>query len=247
MSWAKFCLYCVFIGVIFFVFSFYRASCEETPVPEEKWKLLWEEKFDKDLSNWVVEGPAIVEIRQRRLYIEPVAKKEGEVPMPGVLVWHKEDLPETFKLEFDFTPKSRAGFFLLFFSAKNLKGEDIFDPSLPERGGEFSKYVNGAIECYHISYRRGTQGNCNLRKNPGKTLVKSEPKGFYGEVDKTSHLVLVKKGPEITLTADGKEIMHWIDDGKTYGPVLGSGKIGLRQVYHASAFYDNIKAWSLAE
>lgn len=42
-----------------------------------------------------------------------------------------------------------------------------------------------------------------------------------------------------------RKIIDWTDDGKEYGPVLGGGKIGLRQMQWTHFRYRNFKVWEL--
>ena len=58
---------------------------------------------------------------------------------------------------------------------------------------------------------------------------------------------LVKNGNHITMSVDGREIINWLDDGKKYGPVLGGGKIGLRQMKWTHFRYRNFMVWSIAD
>ncbi len=49
-------------------------------------------------------------------------------------------------------------------------------------------------------------------------------------VDRGSRrLVLTRYSAKIELSVDGETCISWTDDGKTGGPALGGGKIGLRQ------------------
>lgn len=224
------------------------------PVAGDDWKklttiergdLLWEETFDGDLSNWVVEGPSEVRIEDGRLFVKSLTGEGApRTGMPGVLVWRKGDLPADFVAEWDFTPVSEPqGFFLVFFAAKGKGGEDLFDPSLPERGGRFPAYTRGAINCYHISYCRNYQNSVNLRKNPGLNLVCSTELSVARRPNHTHHVELAKKGGYVRLRVDGEVCLDWLDEGEVLGPVLGAGKFGLREVYDTAGYYDNVRAY----
>ena len=226
------------------------------PVSEEAWKatstvergpLLWEETFDGDLSEWVVEGPSEVRIEEGRLFVKPLtgegAPRSG---MPGVLLWRRDDLPADFIAEWDFEPVSEPeGFFLVFFAARGRGGEDLFDPALPPRNGEFPAYTRGAINSYHISYCRNYENSVNLRKNFGLHLVASTELAVAREPNRTYHVELAKKGGYIRLRTDGRTSMEWLDEGRTLGPVLGAGKFGLREVYDTAGYYDNIRVYAV--
>jgi len=213
----------------------------------ERGDLLWEETFDGDLSNWVVEGPSEVRIEDGRLFVKPLTGEGApHTGMPGVLIWRKDDLLADFVAEWDFTPMSEPeGFFLVFFAARGKGGEDIFDPSLAERGGRFPAYTRGDINCYHVSYCRNYQDSVNLRKNAGLNLVCSTELSVVRQPNRTYHVELAKKGGYVRLCVDGKVCLEWLDEGETLGPVLGAGKFGLREVYDTAGYYDNVRAYRL--
>lgn len=201
------------------------------------------ESFDKDLSDWVSEGPNTAEIKDGKLTI-----KTTDAATSGQYLWFKKDLPADFRLEFDFTPKSPSGFFLLFFCARGVEGDDILGDKLMKeykKETDFKKYTIGPVNCYHISYRRNTKADCNLRKNAGKHLLSNSKVEQVIPADKTAHVVLTKQAGRITLTVDGVPFMDYTDDGKINGGVYGSGKFGFRQVYESEGEYDDFKVFDL--
>jgi hypothetical protein len=58
-------------------------------------------------------------------------------------------------------------------------------------------------------------------------------------------MILVKKDNQISMTVDGREIINWLDDGQEYGPVLGAGKIGFRQMKWTHFRYRNFKVFAI--
>ena len=54
---------------------------------------------------------------------------------------------------------------------------------------------------------------------------------------------MLKLGNVIRFAVDGKVVLRFADDGKTYGPALGGGKIGLRQMHFTRARYDNFRIY----
>jgi len=56
---------------------------------------------------------------------------------------------------------------------------------------------------------------------------------------------LVKHNNRILMYVDGRKIIDWLDDGKKYGPVLGGGKIGLRQMQWTHFRYRDFRVWAL--
>ena len=231
-------------------------STGSTPVratePEEG-RLVFREPFDADLSNWKSEGPYLAEVKDGRLHLKTTW---GERKV-GQYVWCRRELPADFRMEYDFTPVSDGGFFLIFFCVQGVGGEDILGPELFDRYmnfttwedyQDFDKYTSppnrrheSRIRCYHTSYRRGTRANCNLRKNPGLNLVKSSDIDQLLPKDKTVHVVLVKKGGRIVLTVDDRTFMDYTDEVGFYD----GGRLGFRQVYDSEGVYDNVAVYDL--
>jgi hypothetical protein len=140
---------------------------------------------------------------------------------------------------------------MLFFAACGKKGEDIFDPSLASREGRYGQYNKGDINAFHVSYfRRGlkvTDGlfTCNLRKSYGNHMVAQggDPIPPVGAVQAVLpyRITVIKCGSEVAFFIKNVPIFKWIDDGKTYGPLLGGGKIGFRQMSPMVGEYANLK------
>ena len=211
-------------------------------------KPLYTEDFSTDLSNWVSEGPGQAEVKDGKLVLKTRDKAPDGKQESGQYLWYKQDLPADFRAEFDFTPTSRSGFFLLFFCAKGTGGEDILGDKLMKDYTalrDFKKYTIGPINCYHISYRRNQSADCNLRKNTGKHLLMSSKIEQLIPAGKAAHIILTKQDGHISLTIDGVSFMDFTDDGKLNGGVYGAGKFGFRQVYESAGEYDNLKIFDL--
>jgi hypothetical protein len=215
-------------------------------------KVILDEDFEDGMDNWVVEDKGEhhkVKLEDGKLTVTMQSK------MPGVFVWYKEDLPENFRLEYDFTPLDRGendkGFYLLFFCARGKDQKDIFDPLHWEKSRlqDFRKYTKGDINCYHIGYLRGTTALCNLRKNPGLSLMQSNkvPQLKQGETyritltKQDAHITFEVKGPGIE--KDQEKFIDWTDPVKDR-PVWGGGKLAFRQIGYAvgvKGAYDNVR------
>jgi len=74
----------------------------------------------------------------------------------------------------------------------------------------------------------------------GKDPIPPVPGGKY-------HITLLKQGGKIRFFIDGKLAVKFDDDGKTYGPVWGDGKLGLRQMAPSKAYYDNFRVYKVLE
>ena len=218
-------------------------------------KLVFEETFDKGLENWTPEGPHVVEVKDGRLHV----KTADDGRNLGQFVWCRTALPKDFRIEFDVTPASASGFFLIFFNVEGVKGEDIlgadlFENYLPWKQWkpyqDWDKYTSppkrkheSRIRCYHASYRRNEQANCNLRKNPGLNLVKSNDIEALLPKDKPAHVALTKLGARIRIVVNGREFMDWTDDKDAWS----GGRFGFRQVYESEGNYDNVKLYDLTK
>ncbi|NBV52123.1 MAG: DUF1961 family protein [Verrucomicrobia bacterium] len=137
---------------------------------------------------------------------------------------------------------------MIFFNARGIHGESIFDAKLQPRSGIFAQYHSGDLNNYHISYWAGERGTANVRKNAGfhlvatgKDLVSPAPADSF----QTIHLY--KRGGTIRLMVDDVIEVAFDDDGKTHGPVwMHSGWIGLRQMAHTiRCEYDDLKVFPL--
>ena len=140
------------------------------------------------------------------------------------------------------------GFVSFFFAATGVNGEDIFDPKLKERNGVFSQYTKSDLNTYHISYYANAAHNPNrpyshLRKNKGFYKVLEGEQGIPPASTGIHRISLVKENAHIQLFVDERKVIDWVDDGKTYGPVLSGGKIGFRQMKWTHFRYRNFNVW----
>jgi len=211
--------------------------------------LLYENSFSspKDVKDFRLEGQAAITFPRGRMRMENT-DPASEGKYAHFAHWCPKDFPANIVVSWDFYPVKEPGLCILFFGAKGRNGEDIFDPSLKERDGIFSEYHHGDINTYHISYfrRRNPEPRafhvCNLRKNYGKHLVMQGPDPMPTVEDALPpyRIQLAKLGNNIWFSINDMPIFHWIDDGETYGPVLGGGKIGFRQMAPLVAEYANL-------
>ena len=200
-------------------------------------------------EDWILEGPGIISYEKNRMTMR---SKFPDTPEGHFNYWCPEDFPESFILEWEYEPLRDLGFNHIFFAAKGIDGEDIFDRSLPERDGTFSQYINGAFNNYFISYYAHLPGNIYgrafgyLQKNinyymldHGPIAIKPGEKGFH-------RLCLIKDGDHIQFMVNGKVCIDFTDtDVKRYGPSLKDGKIGFRQMSAAVGAYRNFRVWEL--
>jgi len=227
--------------------TFYRQWVD---VDALRGRLVYENTFEDDasLSDWKMEGPGEARIVDKKLWLHTTIT--GPEKWNGHLVfWNTHDFPASFLAEWEFTPTKLGGLCIVFFCARGRQGQDIFDPALPAREGRFERYHSGAINCYHISYfRSGSVRDpiCNMRKNHGFYIVDIGPDFIPLEPGHTNKITLIKDENHIMFLTNGRLSLDFVDDGKTYGPVWGSGKIGLRQMGRTwPCLYDNFRVYEL--
>ena len=210
---------------------------------------LYQTTFDDpaEVKDWRLEGGKSVSIADGKLVLE---SESGKATNANHLVcWLTREMPADFLLEFSVRPQDRkVGLNIVFFNARGIHGESIFDPSLAPRNGLFKQYHSGDLNNYHISYWAGDRGTANVRKNQGfhlvavgKDLVNSAPADAFQTVR------LYKHGGTIRLMVDGVVSVAFDDDGKAWGPAWNhSGWIGLRQMAHTiRCEYDHLKIYPL--
>lgn len=199
-----------------------------------------------DVSAWTMEGAGEVEFRDNWMEMYSPNEKSHHV------FWCPKEFPPSFIAEWEAQNlETDAGLCIIFFSAKGIKGEEIFDPSFPKRDGTFNQYTKSKhFNCYHISYYANGRDNpgreiSHLRKNSGFHLVQEKEPGIPVKSTEVHRLRLVKDQARIVMYVDDRKIIDWTDDGRKLGPVLQGGKIGFRQMQWTRFSYRNFKVWSL--
>ncbi len=206
-------------------------------------------------GQWVLEGTAKAFTAGGQLTIDNLLTSSPN----HVVLWLPRVFPENFLLEFDITiEKEDEGLAIVFFAARprdDPKGS-IFRKGLARRGGLFKSYIVGDVNSYHVSYLAASGGSAmggprrtaNCRKNSGFWMVACGDDQIQGKgLGRGPHRVkFLKVGSKIRVEANGRLCVAFDDDGKTWGPVLTDGYIGLRQMNHLlSAQYSNLKIYSV--
>lgn len=206
----------------------------------------------KDIEGFRLEGSAAITFPRGRMRMENLLNpSEGQ--KANFVLWCPEDFPGRIRITWDFWPIYEPGLCILFFAAKGIGGQSIFDPSLKKRTGEYEQYHHGDINAYHISYfRRKWEDErrfhtCNLRKSYGFHLVAqgADPIPSLPDAQGPYSLELIKDEGDISFYINDLLVLHWRDDGKTYGPVLQDGKIGFRQMAPLIAEYANLRVYTV--
>lgn len=211
---------------------------------------VYENAFTDDdaLQDWRLEGGKGMRVQKGRLVLE------SEPPNPTLsatsnhlVCWLAKEMPADFLLEFKVCPRDRnKGLNIVFFNARGLHGESIFEPTLMPRSGIFTQYHSGDLNNYHVSYWAGGRGTANVRKNKGFTLAATGPDLIaQAPADAFQTVRLYKRGGTIRLAVDDVISVAYDDDGKASGPVwTNPGWIGLRQMAHTvRCEYDDLKIY----
>ena len=230
-------------------YAFFKIQQEEQLRPElpAKGKLLYKNAMvtASNQRDWIMEGPGKTEYGDGWMHMYAPEEEYHHV------YWCPVDFPESFIAEWEVqNMETDKGLVISFFAATDTNGGDIFSPDLPVRDGTFRQYTRTALNTYHISYYannpgRPDRGDSHLRKNHGFHLVQNGANGIPTESTAIHHIRLVKDENHIRMLVDGRMIIDWEDDGKEYGPVLGGGKIGFRQMQWSHFRYRNFRVWGI--
>ncbi|MEO0553401.1 MAG: DUF1961 family protein [Bacteroidota bacterium] len=225
------------------------ATQAQTELPS-KGKLLYKNSLssEAELGGWIMEGPGRVE------YVEGWMIMDSPDESGHHVYWAPVQLPERFMATWEVQNiDTDLGLCIVFFAARGKNGADIFDPTFPKRDGTFKQYTQSKFfNNYHISYYANAKGKkgrevAHLRKNSGFDKVQVGEPGIPITSTEVHKITLVKNGPHIIMLVDEKKIIDWEDDGKTFGPVLADGRIGLRQMKWTRCKYKNLNVWELTK
>jgi len=234
-----------FSAVLFFSSSFVLGQSDD--LSYKIGDLIYENSLssEKDVLGWIMEGPGSIEFKDAWMHMQSPDEKGHHV------FWCPEDFPGSFMAEWELQNiEIDAGLCIMFFSAKGVNGEDIFDPSLPERYGVFKQYTKSVLNNYHISYYANGKDKpgreiSHLRKNKGFEKVLIGEPGIPVKSTAIHKMKLIKDDARIIMYVDDRKIIDWTDDGEKYGPVWQEGKMGFRQMEWTHFKYRNFKVWEL--
>lgn len=206
----------------------------------------------EDVRDFRLEGDAAVTFPLGRMRLEN-KRDPSEGQKANFVFWAPVELPDNISISWDVWHLREPGLCILFFAAKGRNGEDLFDSRLAGRTGEYGMYHHGDIDALHISYFRRKAPSerafqtCNLRKSYGFHMVAQGADPLPGVADALPpyRIEVVKFGPDVAFAINDLPILHFHDDGKSCGPVLGGGKIGFRQMAPLIAEYANLKVHAI--
>lgn len=201
-----------------------------------------------DLADFIREGQPVLDFTGGVLRLSNgMSADAGQ--RANYLLWCPRKFPADIAVSFDFRPLEEPGLAMVWFCANGRDGKDLLDPSLAPRCGEYRQYHSGDINAYHASFFRRKNPDervfhtCNLRKSRGFHLVcqGADPLPDVHDATRRYRIQVVKCGGRIGFSIDDLPIYDWYDDGVQYGPVLGEGYIGLRQMAPLVAEYANLE------
>ena len=222
-----------------------------------KKKLMYENKLESvaDVKDFILEGEAEITFPNNKMVIRNLLEYEKYGQKANIVYWCDRNFPNNVEISWDFAPLSNRGLCIMFFSAMGKNGEDIFSTSLNKRTGEYQHYHSGDINAFHVSYfRRMFEEErkllvANLRKSYGFHLVAqgADPLPYPEDAKPPYRIKIVKCSNIIEFYIDDLFIFRFVDDGETYGKLLGGGKIGFRQMSPMIGEYSNLTVYEIEE
>jgi hypothetical protein len=208
----------------------------------------------EDVSAFRLEGEAALSFPLGKLRLES-ARSAAEGQKANFVLWCPEPFPADIAITWEFKPLREPGLAIMFLAARGARGLDLFDNRLAARTGEYEQYHHGELDALHLSYyrRRWPEERqfhtCNLRKSYGFHLVAqgADPLPPVADCADFYRLRLEKRGGRIDFSINELPVLAWIDDGESYGPVLGEGRIGFRQMAPLIAEYANLNVYALGD
>jgi hypothetical protein len=224
----------------------------ETLIYENSFSCQQQEEWEVEMSeDWVMEGKGIAECGNGYLSLRSEIFTVPRDSDGHFNFWLNRDFPANvaFEWEFRYAEPGDQGLAIIIWAAKGRNGEDIFDPSLPQRKGEImTDFTTGALNCYHTSYIARGRQTANLRKNYGMNLLtESHDLSSVSQPGEWNVIRVEQNRGTIRLLFNGKESFRYFDDGTVGGPMIDTGgKMGFRQqnnLYRGD--YRNFRVYSL--
>jgi hypothetical protein len=199
-----------------------------------------------------MEEKAAISFPQGRLRLEN-RRDSAEGQIANFVYWCPVDLPADVSITWEFWSIRELELCILFFAATGIADQDLFDPRLAPRTGEYQTYHHGDINAFHLSYfrRRWPEERAFhtyiLRKSYGHHMVAqgADPIPSVSDAKPPYTIELVKCGPEIAFAINDLPILRWVDEGRTYGPLLDGGKIGFRQMAPLIVEYGHLQVYGV--
>lgn len=195
-----------------------------------------------DIDGWVMEGPGEVRFEDGWMILASGAPT-AENRTGHFTFWTPVDLPEEYLIRWRFRPVNAQGLAMMILDAQGLGGEDLFDPSLAPRHGNFPEYWRGDIRSYHFSYLDSGEW-VRVNKNPNKLLFAMGLRPRY-EAGRVYELSVMKRDDHLIHAIDGQVIFDAEDREAWFGPPWHGGKLGLRQMKPCVAAYQDLRIYRI--
>ncbi len=207
---------------------------------------------EEDVAGWILEGKAKIGFENGCMRLENAMSADNG-QKANYVFWCDREFPDNIMITWNFKPVREPGLAIMFFAAKGINGEDIFDEKLQKRTGEYPLYHHGDINAFHVSYFRRKEPDerqfhtCNLRKSYGFHLVTqgADPIPDVTDCVEPYRMKVIKKTDRVEFYVNDLMSFAFDDDGKTYGNTLKEGKIGFRQLAPMIGEYSDLKIYSL--
>ncbi|MCM3626620.1 YesU family protein [Paenibacillus glycanilyticus] len=217
------------------------------------WRMIYNNPLSsaEEVSEFRMEGDGAVSFPMGRMRLEST-RDPAEGQASNLVFWCPEQFPADMAVTWDFWPVREPGLAILFFCAAGREGQDLFNSGLAERTGIYEQYHHGDINAFHVSYFRRRYPEerkfhtCNLRKSHGFHLVAqgADPIPAVADAAGPYRMQLLKQGPYVQFAVNDLLLFSWRDDGSTWGPLLGKGKLGFRQMAPLIAEYGNLQVYA---
>jgi hypothetical protein len=204
-----------------------------------------DEDFSSGMKNWWSEGGERVWVEDGRLHM-----KADNPKVPGGAVataWLRTPVAGDFRLEIEahvVSSSIAANNINLFFCYSDPSGQPLQQTRESRRNAEYALYhkLNGYIVTFLNDFEAeggrhqdgSTKARYRIRRNPGFNLL-SEKFADHCSQGTTYKIGVTKRGGDIQLSIDGKEVLA----AKDPDPLPG-GLIGLR-TYRTYLWWDNLK------
>lgn len=201
----------------------------------------------EDVAGFRLEGQAIITFDEGRMRLRN-ALDPALGQRSNFVYWCPVAFPDHVAITWDFWPVEEPGLCILFLAARGHQGRDLFDPALAPRTGEYRMYHHGEMDALHVSYfrRRIPETRafnvCNLRKSYGFHMAATgaDPLPSVADAQPPYRMRVIKTGASVEFAINDLPVLRFVDDGRTYGPLLAGGYVGFRQMAPMVGAYANL-------
>ena len=104
-----------------------------------------------------------------------------------------------------------------------------------------------AIKAEIVSSTNSTRATASpyLEDNISRYVFEHNDKMVFTKIQRTDHALTDFKYRDVAFYCNELELFRFVDDGQTYGPLLGGGKIRFRQLAPLIGEYADLKVYAL--